>query len=108
MLRLASALAVSAGLIVIASPAAAQTSNTRASQAHNMQANATAQIPVCARPIGVLAVVEPENQWWRELNLGSPEAIIKVFVQNSRCFTIVNRGRSMQSRAMERAMADQG
>ena len=56
----------------------------------------------------MLAIVEPETQWWREFNLGSPEAIIKVFVQNSRCFTIVNRGRSMQSRAMERAMADQG
>ena len=66
------------------------------------------QIPICARPLGVLAIVEPETQWWRELNLGSPEAIIKVFVQNSRCFTIVNRGRSMQSRAMERALADQG
>ena len=107
MLRIASALAVSAGLIV-GSPAAAQTSNTKASESRKMQSAATAQIPQCARPIGVLAVVEPENQWWRELNLGSPEAIIKVFVQNSRCFTIVNRGRTMQSRAMERAMADSG
>jgi curli biogenesis system outer membrane secretion channel CsgG len=108
MLRFASALAASAALLMLAAPAAAQTSNTRPSSGRNMQANATAQIPVCARPIGVLAIVEPETQWWRELNLGSPEAIIKVFVQNSRCFTIVNRGRSMQSRAMERAMADQG
>ena len=31
-----------------------------------------------------------------------------MFVQHSHCFTIVNRGRSMQSRAMERAMADNG
>ncbi len=55
-----------------------------------------------------MAIVEPENQWWRELNLGSPEAILRVFVQQSGCFTLVNRGRSMQSRAMERALADQG
>ncbi|MEO7915390.1 MAG: CsgG/HfaB family protein, partial [Novosphingobium sp.] len=48
------------------------------------------------------------NQWWRELNLGSPEAILKVFVQQSGCFRLVNRGRAMQSRAMERAMADEG
>ena len=108
MRHLISALAASAALIVLATPASAQTSNTKASSGRNMQANATQQIPVCAKPIGVLAVVEPETQWWRELNLGSPEAIIKVFVQQSRCFTIVNRGRSMQSRAMERAMADQG
>lgn len=108
MRHLAFALAGSAALLILASPAAAQTSNTRPSESRNMQTSATAQIPQCARPIGVLAIVEPETQWWRELNLGSPEAIIKVFVQNSRCFTIVNRGRSMASRAMERALADQG
>jgi curli biogenesis system outer membrane secretion channel CsgG len=67
-----------------------------------------AEIPVCSHRIGTLAIVEPDQQWWRELNLGSPEAIIKVFVQQSGCFTMVNRGRAMQSRAMERAMAEQG
>ena len=108
MFRVTAALAASAALIAIAAPAAGQTSNTKASKSRRMQSNATQQIPRCARPIGVLAVVEPETQWWRELNLGSPEAIIKVFVQQSGCFTIVNRGRSMQSRAMERALADQG
>ena len=100
--------AAAAAVAFHAAPASAQTSNTGASESRKMQNNATAQIPQCARPIGVLAIVEPETQWWREYNLGSPEAIIKVFVQNSRCFTIVNRGRSMQSRAMERALADQG
>jgi curli biogenesis system outer membrane secretion channel CsgG len=95
-------------MLATAAPALAQTSNTKASESRKMQTNATQQIPQCARPIGVLAIVEPEEQWWRQLNLGSPEAIIKVFVQNSHCFTIVNRGRSMASRAMERAMADQG
>src|SRR5918996_2098398 len=100
--------AASAAVMLAAAPAWGQTSNTKPSSGRNMQTNATAQIPTCARPLGVLAVVEPETQWWRELNLGSPEAIIKVFVQQSGCFTIVNRGRSMQSRAMERAMAEQG
>ncbi|MDP9422703.1 MAG: penicillin-binding protein activator LpoB [Pseudomonadota bacterium] len=108
MFKQISSLALGVALVAVASPAAAQTSNTKASESRKMQTNATQQIPRCARPLGVLAVVEPETQWWRELNLGSPEAIIKVFVQQSGCFTIVNRGRSMQSRAMERAMADQG
>ena len=61
-----------------------------------------------SRLLGTIAIVVPENQWWRELNLGSPEAILRIFIQQSGCFTLVNRGRSMQSRAMERAMADQG
>lgn len=66
------------------------------------------EIPRCTKNLGTVAIVEPDNQWWREFNLGSPEAILRVFVQKSGCFTLVNRGRSMQSRAMERALADQG
>ena len=78
------------------------------SSGYKDQQRGQAEIPVCTHRIGTLAIVEPDKQWWRELNLGSPEAIIKVFVQQSGCFTMVNRGRSMQSRAMERAMAEQG
>jgi curli biogenesis system outer membrane secretion channel CsgG len=78
------------------------------SSGYKDQQRGQAEIPVCTHRIGTLAIVEPDQQWWRELNLGSPEAIIKVFVQQSGCFTMVNRGRSMQSRAMERAMAEQG
>lgn len=79
-----------------------------ASSARRAQERATRDIPRCTRNLGTIAIVEPDKQWWRELNLGSPEAIIKVFVAQSGCFSMVNRGRSMQSRAMERAMADQG
>ena len=93
---------------VIATPAAGQTSNTGASSARKMQLNAQSQIPVCTRSLGTLAIVEPDNQWWREYNLGSPEAIIKIFVQQSRCFNLVNRGSAMRSRSMERALADNG
>jgi curli biogenesis system outer membrane secretion channel CsgG len=79
-----------------------------ASSGRRSQERATREIPHCTKLLGTVAIVEPDNQWWRELNLGSPEAILKVFVQQSGCFRMVNRGRSMQSRAMERAMADAG
>ncbi|MEO7815315.1 MAG: penicillin-binding protein activator LpoB [Sphingomicrobium sp.] len=107
MMRFVSALALGAAF-VFAVPASAQTSNTRASQSRNMQLNAMSEIPVCTRRLGTIAIVEPDKQWWRELNLGSPEAILKIFVARSGCFGLVNRGRSMQSRAMERALADNG
>ncbi len=80
----------------------------RGSSGRQAQQRAAAEIPVCNRNLGALAIVEPDNQWWREYNLGSPEAILKIIVQRSGCFTMVNRGRAMQSRAMERAMADSG
>jgi curli biogenesis system outer membrane secretion channel CsgG len=79
-----------------------------ASSGHKDQARGEAQMPICTHRIGTLAIVPPDKEWWRELNLGSPEAIIKVFVQQSGCFTLVNRDRAMNSRAMERALADQG
>lgn len=78
------------------------------SSARKAQEKGTAEIPRCTRNLGTVAIVEPDNQWWRELSLGSPEAIIKIFVQQSGCFTLVNRGRAMQNRNMERAMADNG
>jgi len=78
------------------------------SSGYKQQAAGEAQIPVCSHRIGTLAIVPPDKEWWRELNLGSPEAIIKVFVQQSGCFSLVNRDRAMQSRSMERALAEQG
>ena len=78
------------------------------SSGHKDQARGEQEIPVCTHRIGTLAIVPPDKQWWRELNLGSPEAIIKIFVAQSGCFTMVNRDRAMNNRAMERALADQG
>src|SRR3954452_4817137 len=83
-------------------------SQAKPSSGRNEQTGGMAQIPQCSHRLGTLAIVEPDNQWWRELNLGSPEAIIKVFVQQSGCFTMVNRGSAMHSRAMERALSEQG
>jgi curli biogenesis system outer membrane secretion channel CsgG len=97
--------AASAIFLVVGASAADAKSESSGQKA---QKKGQAQIPHCTHKIGTIAIVEPDDKWWRELNLGSPEAILKVFVQESGCFTIVNRGRSMQSRAMERALADSG
>jgi hypothetical protein len=97
--------AIVAALGLASSPALAE---TKASSGRQQQAKGTAEIPHCTRKLGTVAIVEPDNQWWRELNLGSPEAILKIFVQQSGCFGLVNRGRSMASRNLERAMADSG
>ncbi|WP_083943154.1 CsgG/HfaB family protein [Sphingomonas soli] len=118
-LILATALATAGLSLAAADAAQAQTSmssgkqdkkgNTKgASSGRKAQERGTRDIPKCVKPLGTIGMVPPENQWWRELNLGSPEAILKVFVQQSGCFTLVNRGRAMTSRAMERAMADNG
>jgi curli biogenesis system outer membrane secretion channel CsgG len=83
-------------------------SQAKPSSGRNEQTSGMSQIPQCTHRLGTLAIVPPDKEWWRELNLGSPEAIIKVFVAQSGCFTMVNRDRAMNSRAMERALAEQG
>ena len=67
-----------------------------------------ADIPHCAQPIGNLAVEEPQRNWWGQLNLGSPEALIKVFVQQSGCFSLVDRGAGLAAAQRERALASGG
>ncbi len=66
------------------------------------------QIPTCDKKIGTLAVTEPQNQWWTALNLESPAALIKVFVSQSKCFTLVDRGKGLQAAQAERALAASG
>ncbi|MFM5886494.1 MAG: CsgG/HfaB family protein [Novosphingobium sp.] len=95
-------------LALAATTAVPAMAKDQGSSGRQAQANGTREIPRCTRNLGTVAIVEPDNQWWRELSLGSPEAIIKIFVQQSGCFSLVNRGHAMQSRAMERAMADNG
>ncbi len=66
------------------------------------------EIPVCDKKIGTLSVVEPERNWWSEYNLESPEALIKVFVSESKCFTLLDRGKGLAAAQQERALASSG
>jgi hypothetical protein len=66
------------------------------------------EIPKCEKKYGALSVKEPQVNWWRELGLESPEALIKVFVNESKCFTLVDRGKGMEAAQAERALAAGG
>ena len=66
------------------------------------------QLPACDRAFGTLSVVEPEQKWWVQYNLDSPEALIKVFVSQCKCFTLVDRGRGLEAALKERELAASG
>lgn len=66
------------------------------------------EIPTCDKKIGTLSVSEPENQWWTALQLESPAALIKVYVQQSKCFTVLDRGKGLAAAEKERALAGGG
>jgi hypothetical protein len=65
-------------------------------------------IPTCDKKIGTLSVKEPPNNWWAAYNLDSPEALIKVMVSQSKCFTLVDRGKGLEAAQSERALASSG
>ncbi len=66
------------------------------------------EIPTCDKKIGTLAVTEPDRHWWVDYNLESPEALIKLYVSKSKCFTLVDRGKGLAAAQGERALASGG
>ena len=79
-----------------------------AAPAQEQQQQKQAEIPRCAAPLGNVAIEEPQRSWWSELRLGSPEALLKVFVQQSGCFSLVDRGAGLAAAQRERALAAGG
>jgi hypothetical protein len=69
--------AASAAIALTAQPAAAADK----SSGRKAQEKGVAEIPVCSRKLGTIAIVEPDNNWWQGLGLGSPEAVLKLFVR---------------------------
>jgi curli biogenesis system outer membrane secretion channel CsgG len=72
---------------------------------------ASDQLERCDAPKGTLAVVEPQNQVQASLQrygLGSPTAVIRMLVQQSNCFQVVERGTGMRNMMQERALAQGG
>jgi curli biogenesis system outer membrane secretion channel CsgG len=67
-----------------------------------------AEIPTCTHKLGALAVNQPQNNWWTALGVESPESLLKVFVQKSGCFTLVDRGAGFAMAQQERALASGG
>jgi hypothetical protein len=65
----------------------------------------------CDKPMGAMAVVEPQNHVAQSLShygLQSPTGLIRMMVQQSNCFIVVERGMGMQNMMQERALQESG
>jgi curli biogenesis system outer membrane secretion channel CsgG len=65
----------------------------------------------CDKPMGAVAVVEPQDYVMSALsryNLQSPVGLIRMMIQQSNCFIVVERGQGMQNMMQERALAGGG
>lgn len=65
----------------------------------------------CSKPMGAVAVVEPQDtvlQMLSRYSLSSPTSLIRMMIQQSNCFIVVERGVGMQNMQQERALAGSG
>jgi hypothetical protein len=65
----------------------------------------------CDRPLGTIAVSENQGASQHQLQsygLGSPVSLLRIMIQQSNCFTVVERGVAMQNLQEERALAASG
>ena len=74
--------------------------------------NASSQLEKCSQSLGTLAVVEDQNQpWYRTLTqyrLGSTVPVLRMMIQQSNCFVVVERGQAMNNLMQERALQSSG
>lgn len=73
--------------------------------------NAPAKLEKCAKPYGTLAVSEPQDyvgQALMQYGLPSPVGLIRMMIQQSNCFVVVERGRAMRNLMQERDLARSG
>ncbi|MFL6627073.1 MAG: CsgG/HfaB family protein [Vitreoscilla sp.] len=71
---------------------------------------ADSSVEKCSRKLGVMAVAEPHGGWsyLSAYQLGSPEQLLRMMVQQSGCFDVVERGVAMQNIQQERSLAEGG
>jgi len=86
----------------------ASSANAQAYGTDNRRPAGTPELPKCAQPIGTVSIVLPQNQWWLRYNLGSPEALIKLYAQRSNCLRVVDRGAGLAMRNAERSLGADG
>jgi len=73
--------------------------------------DAPSDLERCEKPYGTVAVAEPQSyvvQGLLRYKLGSPTPLIRLMIQQSNCFLVVERGVGMQNLMQERALAKAG
>lgn len=74
--------------------------------------NQNTALEKCGETLGTLAVQEDVNApWYSQLrghNLGSTVPVLRLMIQQSNCFVIVERGGAMNNMMQERALAQSG
>ncbi len=90
--------------LLVGGPAVAQ-KLAGASSGQKLQEKTAAEVPHCTRKLGTLSIVDGDNSsYWTAWNLAPPSKLLKVLVQRSGCFNLVDRGSGLNAAEKERAI----
>ena len=74
--------------------------------------NANSALERCDQSLGTIGVVEDQTAIWyqtlQSYKLGSTVPVLRMMIQQSNCFVVVERGTAMQNMNTERALRDSG
>jgi len=95
--------AVALAALILPSVALAQTA--KPSSAQKTQNQMMADIPKCSKKLGTISIVNGDDErGWAQNNLAPPQKLLRVIVQKSGCFNLVDRGAGMNAAQREREL----
>jgi len=101
-MKLLSGLVTASVTLSMLAPVAAL-AQAKPSRAQQMQTQAVAEIPRCARKLGTVSIMDGDDtRGWMQYNLASPQKLLKAMVQKSGCFNLVDRGAGLNAAQIER------
>lgn len=96
-------LLVAASAIATPQLVQAQARQAKPTNAQQLQNQAMSEVPKCARKLGTLSIVDGDDpRGWQQYNLAPPQKLLRVIVQRSGCFNLVDRAAGMNAAVAER------
>lgn len=90
-------------ILCLGSQALAAPKQAKASNAEKLQRQAVSDVPTCTRKLGTLSIIDgDDSSGWTQFQLAAPQKLLKVIVQRSGCFNLVDRGSGLTAAQRER------
>jgi curli biogenesis system outer membrane secretion channel CsgG len=98
---------VAASIAMLSASGAEAQHLAKPSSGQKLQDATANDVPHCARKLGTLSIRDGDDPLpWTQNNLAPPSKLLKVLVQRSGCFNLVDRGAGLNAAEQERAIGN--
>ena len=93
------------GAALTTSSAIAEPKLAKASSGQQLQQQTMNDVPHCTRKLGTVSVADGDDPYgWTQFSLAPPSKLLKVMIQRSGCFNLVDRGTGLNAAERDRAL----